>query len=100
MDLCAPNSNNAGEILSKKRPPTPGYIIFYVLFLPDTWQILFGLLISYFLTPTILSPEMGLPAKLLLYVMIATIGYAASRGPARGVTRLIKKWILGDRSSE
>jgi hypothetical protein len=86
--------------LSKKRPLTPGYIIFYVLFLPDTWQILVGLLVSNFLTPAILSPEMGLPAKILLYAMIATIGYAASRGPARGITRMIKKWALGDRSSE
>lgn len=96
MDLRVRNSNKTGDILSKKRALTPGYIIFYMLFRPDTWQILVGLLVSYFLTPTILSPEMGLPAKILLYVMIATIGYAASRGPARGITRMIKKWILGD----
>lgn len=88
-----------GDILSKKRPLTPGYIIFYILFLPDTWQVIVGLLAGYFLTPLILSPEMGVPAEILLYVMIATIGYAAARGPARGLTRIIKKWVLGDRYS-
>lgn len=92
-------SNNTGDILSKKRPLTPGYIIFYILFLPDTWQALMGLLAAYFLTPLILSPEMGVPAQILLYVMIATIGYAATRGPARWLTHKIKKWILGDRLS-
>jgi hypothetical protein len=86
---------NTGVILNK-RPLTPAYIIFYVLFLPDTWQVITGLLVSYFLTPVILSPEMGAPAKVLLYIMVATIGYAASRGPARGITRLLKKTILGE----
>jgi hypothetical protein len=80
-----------------KRPLTPAYVIFYVLFLPDTWQVLTGLIVAYLLTPVILSPEMGVPAKALLYIMVATIGYAASRGPARGITRLLKKAILGDR---
>lgn len=80
-----------------KRPLTPAYLIFYVLFLPDTWQVLTGLIAAYFLTPVILSPEMGVPAKALLYIMVATIGYAASRGPARGIARLLKKAILGDR---
>lgn len=88
-----------GDILSKKRPLSPGYVIFYILFLPDTWQALVGLVAAYFVTPLILSPEMGVPAEILLYVMIATIGYAAARGPAQGLTRKIKKWVLGDRSS-
>lgn len=83
--------------LSKKRPLTPGYVLFYILFLPDTWQVLIGLLVSYLVTPSILSPEMSLSAKIMIYLMLATIGYAASRGPARGITRVIKKWILGDR---
>jgi hypothetical protein len=83
--------------LSKKRPLTPGYLIFYILFLPDTWQAIAGLLAALFLTPLISSPEMGVPAQILLYVMIATIGYAAARGPARGFTRIIRKWVLGDR---
>jgi ABC-type uncharacterized transport system permease subunit len=85
--------------LSKKRPLTPSYVIFYVLFLPDTWQVLVGLLAAFFLTPVISSPAMGIPAEILLYIMIATIGYAVARGPARGLARIIKKWVLGDRIS-
>jgi len=83
--------------LSEKRPITPGYVLFYTLFLPDTWQILIGVLVAYFVTPAVLSPEMGTFAKVMVYIMIATIGYAASRGLARGITRMIKKWILGNR---
>ncbi len=83
--------------MSDKRPITPGYVFFYILFLPDTWQVLIGALVAYLITPSILSQEMALPAKVMLYIMMATIGYAASRGPARGIARMIKKWILGER---
>ena len=89
-------SGSKGDSLNK-RPLTPGYIIFFVLFLPDTWQAAIGLLAAYFLTPMVLRPEMGVPTKVLIYIMIATIGYAASRGPARGITGWLKKRILGDR---
>ncbi len=89
--------NSTGDILSNKRPITPAYIIFYTLFLPDTWQIIIGVLASYLLAPAVVSPEMGVGAKTILYIMIATIGYAAARVPARGFTRLLKKWILGDK---
>jgi hypothetical protein len=86
-----------GTRLSDKRPLTPGYVLFYILFLPDTWQVLIGVLVACFFTPLILSPEMETPAKVVVYLMMATIGYAASRRPARGISRLLKKWILGDR---
>ena len=83
--------------LSDKRPITPGYVLFYILFLPDTWQVLIGVLVAVFVAPAVLSPEMTTSAQVMVYLMVATIGYAASRGPARGITRMIKKWILGDR---
>ena len=83
--------------MSDKRPITPGYVLFYILFLPDTWQVLIGVLVAIFVAPTVLSPEMSTSANVMVYLMLATIGYAASRGPARGFTRMIKKWILGDR---
>ena len=81
-----------------KRPITVGYVVFYVLFLPDTWQVIMGVVASYFLTPLILDAGMKPAAVALVYFMVATIGYAASRGPARGFTRLLKKAILGDRA--
>lgn len=85
-----------GEIL-QKRPRTISYYIFYALFLPDTWQILIGIAAAYFLAPLTISPDTGLFNRVLLYIMIATIGYAASRLPARGICRVIKKLILGDK---
>ena len=81
-----------------KRPLTTGYILFYILFLPDTWQILVGLAVSWYLTPIIVSPDMNPAAEAVLYIMVATIGYAAFRGPARGITRMLKKLILGDKA--
>ena len=81
-----------------KRPLTPGYILFFLLFSPDTWQVLIGLTTCWFLTPIIVSPGMKPVAAAVLYLMVATIGYAASRGPARGISRLLKKLILGDKA--
>ena len=80
-----------------KRKLTPGYILFYILFWPDSWQILIGLVVAWFITPVIISPDMQSVAMVVLYIMVATIGYAASRGPARGITRWLKKIILGDK---
>ncbi len=87
---------NIGAVLPK-RPLTFSYILFYILFLPDSWQILIGVVAAYILAPRTITPEMGLFGRIMLYIMIGTIGYAASRLPARAITRVIKKAILGDR---
>jgi hypothetical protein len=86
-----------GEILGKKRPMTFSYILFYILFLPDTWQILIGVTASYILTPLAMTTKTGMFGRVVLYIMVATIGYTASRLPARGISRVIKKLILGDK---
>ena len=80
-----------------KRQLTIRYIIFYILFLPDSWQVLTGLIAAYFLTPLVELPDKGFGAMTMLFIMIAAIGYAASRIPARWVTRILNKWILGDK---
>jgi len=90
-------SKRNGARLAEKRPITPGYVLFYILFLPDTWQILIGVIVAYFVTPLVLSADMATSSQVMVYLMMATIGYAASRAPARGITRMIKKKILGDR---
>jgi uncharacterized membrane protein len=81
----------------QKRSRTISYYFFYTLFLPDTWQILIGIAASYILAPLTMSPGTGRFARVMLYIMIATIGYTASRWPARGISRVIKKLILGDK---
>ncbi len=80
----------------KKRPVTPSYIVFYILFLPDSWRILIGIIFSAFLTPLAVTPEMGISAKVLIYIMMATIGYGASGIPGRWISAAFKKLILGD----
>lgn len=80
-----------------KRPLTTRYIIFYILFLPDAWQVFIGLIAACFIAPLVNMPDMGYGARAVLFIMIGTIGYAASRTPARWVTQILKKWILGDK---
>lgn len=80
-----------------KRPITPSYIVFYILFSPDTWRILIGVIISILTTPHVVTPEMGISGKVLLYIMIATIGYTGAALPGRWISNMFKKLILGDK---
>jgi hypothetical protein len=83
-----------GGAILRKQPLTPGYIFFYLLFSPDTWRILIGLTASYLLIPSVVRPGMGVGAKLVLYLMMAAIGYAASAAPGRGIAAFFRKRIL------
>ena len=80
-----------------KRQLTIRYIIFYILFLPDSWQVLTGIIAAYFLAPLIELRDPGIGARAMLFIMIAAIGYAASGIPARWITRILVKWILGEK---
>ena len=74
-----------------KRPLTPAYIIFYILFWPDTWRMVTGLLLSLLFTPHILPADMGMAGRVMLYVMVAAIGWALSGIPAGWITKRLKK---------
>ena len=76
---------------------TPGYIIFYLLFLPDTWQVIAGIMLAFLFIPSIATPEMGAAARAMLYLMGATIGYAVFRIPGKWISEALKRLILGDR---
>ena len=80
-----------------RRPITPSYIIFYILFLPDSWRIAAGLAAAVFLTPYVARPEMGTGGQAMMFVMLVAIGYAAFGIPARFITAKLKQWIVGDR---
>jgi hypothetical protein len=80
----------------QKRPVTFTYMVFYVLFLPDSWQILVGILASLFIAPVIIPPDYGPGARIMVYFMLAVIGYAASRPLGKGISNLLKKWIIGN----
>ena len=80
---------------SDKRPLTPTYVVFYILFSPDAWQVLIGVLLALFFTPHILPPDLSLAGHAMLYIMVAAIGWALSARPANWMTTRLKKIILG-----
>jgi hypothetical protein len=81
----------------KKRPLTPAYVFFYILFWPDTWRIAIGLAASVLFAPALISPGMGWPTAALLHLMIACIGYAVSSTPGRAIAGFLQKQILKGR---
>lgn len=81
-------------LIVAKRPLTPTYIVFYILFLPDSWQILMGLILAWLIHPLAMTPEMVLFKRLLIFLMLATIGYTATRIPGRWIAGRLQKWIL------
>ncbi len=82
-----------------QRRITPSYVFFYVLFSQDTWRILIGIMASLLVTPHIFTPDMELAARLVLYAMLAAIGYTGAGIPARLISGGFKKLILGDKIS-
>lgn len=80
-----------------KRKLTPAYLIFYILFLPDTWQVLIGIVLALFLVPAIVKPDMGTGAVAMLYIMCATIGYAISAKPGKWISNGLKRLVLKDK---
>jgi hypothetical protein len=78
----------------KKRPITPAYIFFYIIFWPDTWRIMIGLILAGVLSPLLISTDQGLAGVVVINMMIACIGYSVSAAPARGFTTLLQTWIL------
>ena len=79
-----------------ERPKTPTYFVFFILFHPDTWRILFGFCVSILLTPRIAPPDLAIPGRVMLYVMLAAMGWAIFGKPAAWITGGLKKWLLGD----
>jgi len=77
------------------RQKTPLYILFYLLFSPDTWRIAAGFIASILLTPLLFAPNQSAAARALLYVMVAGIGWAASGKPAAWITTALKKAMTG-----
>ena len=77
-----------------KRRLTPAYVFFYLLFWPDTWRILIGVAAAILLTPLLLPSEESVLRLGMVHVMIASIGYAASSKPARGISGGFKRLLL------
>jgi len=78
-----------------KKPLTFAYVVFYALLWPDTWQMLTGLLAAWRLTPILIPSGSGVPATLLLYGMLAVIGYVVSGMVIRPLLRRLHARMLG-----
>ncbi len=81
----------------RKKYLTPGYVFFYILFWPDTWRILIGFAAACLLAPRFVYPDLGTLGTGMIYIMLASIGYAFSSLPARWISGRIKKLILRDK---
>jgi len=79
----------------RKRPITPAYVIFYILFSPDTWRILIGIILAGFLvSPITRSQEFGPAGKTMLWVMLVAIGWSISAFPGKKIADFFKRIIL------
>ena len=65
-----------------------------MLFSPDTWRILMGVILAVIIVPRIASPEVSVAGRAMLCVMVTAIGWAATAAPARWITGRLKKGIL------
>ena len=81
----------------RKKNLTPGYVFFYILFWPDTWRILIGVAAAFLLAPRFVYSDLGTLGTGMIYIMLASIGYAFSSLPARWISDRIKKLILRDK---
>ena len=81
-----------------KRPITPTFLFFYIVFLPDTWQLLAGIGTAIWITPRIMPAEANTLTGIMLYFMVAVIGYAATRPIGKWISKGLKKIILGDKA--
>lgn len=84
----------------KKRKITLPYFIFYVLFLPDTYRILIGILAAWFFTPYVVETRpMPREGGFVIWLMIATIGYAISTRIGNSISDWMKNIIIPARKN-
>jgi hypothetical protein len=77
-----------------KRPLTPTYIFFYMLFSEDTWRIAFGLASSFFMVPRlILGRNLSIWGEAMVYLMVTAIGWWIFAYPAKKITGYLKQWV-------
>ena len=79
---------------AQKRPLTPLYIFFYIIFWPDTWRIVIGLAAAGLITPRLIGPDSSWFQTGMLFIMLAAIAYAASAKPARRLSSKLRQIIV------
>jgi len=78
-----------------KRPRSIGYFVFYLLFWSESWRVVLGAILALLLAPRIVPPQMERVAAVMVWVMLATIGYCLAGYPARKIATFWQRLILG-----
>jgi len=79
-----------------EKPKNLSYYFFFILFHPDTYRILIGFLTAVLVVPQIAPPDLSTAGRVMLYVMVACMGYAIAAKPGAWITGALKKLILGE----
>lgn len=77
------------------RKRTPAYLFFYLLFAPDTWRLLLGLLLARLALPYLAPAALPGVSRALIFVMLAAIGWVLAAVPGRGIARFLQHRITG-----
>lgn len=81
-----------------KRPLTPQYILFYLLFWPDTWRAVLGIVLATWLSPVVIrSGDVSGAGRPLIWFMLAVIGWAVTGWPGRRIAAFWRRVVLPGR---
>jgi hypothetical protein len=70
------------------------YIIFYLLFSPDTWRILIGLVSAILIAPRA-AAGYGLAAQTVVWLMILALGYVLSAPVGKFISKRLSAAMHG-----
>ena len=77
---------------------TPIYIFFYILFSPDTYRVLLGVVAALILGPPVIQTKpVSAAGEFVIYLMLATIGYAITGKIGGIIAETAKNAVLKDK---
>jgi hypothetical protein len=64
------------------------YVVFYLIFSPDTWRILIGLLAAMIIAPrAVVGGDYTTAGQVVIWLMILTLGYVLSAPIGRFISK-------------
>jgi hypothetical protein len=74
---------------------SPLYVVFYILFSPDTWRVLFGVAIAAYGTPRIMgmTEQITTLGRYVIFLMLAAIGWVVFARPARWIATRLQRFF-------
>jgi hypothetical protein len=77
----------------KRQRRGPLYLLFYLLFSPDTWRVFAGTVLAVIMTPRLLPVDRTGMGRYVLFIMIVVVGWAITGAPARWLTQRLQAII-------